>query len=71
MNNIIVNTEIELNGLHKIIELNGVKLLVFESGIIYRYIKSWPYLKLIDSNRLEFNRMKFYKHQIMSCAFRL
>ena len=70
MNNIIVNTEIELNGVHKIIELNGVKLLVFESGIIYRYIKSWPYLKLIGSNRIEFNRMKVYKHQIMYYAFK-
>ncbi len=74
---LIINTAILDHGKHENIELNGVKLLVFESGVIYRYLKDWPFLKLIENtansskgyNKIMLNKMKVYRQDLMCYAF--
>jgi hypothetical protein len=66
-----ISNEILSNGNYKIILLNGVKLLVFESGTIYRF--SFGKMKLVNNlsdndgyNRFGINGKNIFRHRIMA-----
>ena len=69
--------EIFINGEYKIIDLNGVKLLVFKSGTIYRWFCN-KYWKLVRNtinhscgyNRILINSNMISRHRIMCFTFK-
>ena len=64
------------NEQYKFIELNGIKLFVMHSGLIFRFVRNrkWKLMPNINNekygyNRLTINKKNFYRHRIISHAF--
>ena len=70
-----IDIEILENGLYKIIALDGVELLVFENGTIYRKIKgNWRIINNTANSSAGYNKIKVnykdvFRHRIICHTF--
>ena len=61
---------------YKFIELDGIKLFVMRSGLIYRYVrdKHWKFVENKKNcsagyKKISINRKNIYRHRIMAHTF--